>query len=159
MDGSGRIKFLGISMIVLGTVGLLCCPLAVYGAFVQDVPFDVETETLTTGHAVLYSCMLLVSIPLLIAGVGLLRQRTWAAVTGTVSSISVIVLYLINSVFDCAFVQLPYLRLMRDAGSSEQMAGFIIGMGIASLATIAGMIWHAVMVFLLNSKSVRQGLK
>jgi hypothetical protein len=48
---------------------------------------------------------------------------------------------------------------MRDAGSSEQMAGFIIGMGIASLATIAGMIWHAVMVFLLNSKSVRQGLK
>jgi len=156
---SGKVKFMGISMIVLGTVGLLCCPLSVYGAFVQDMPPDFETRTITAVHAVLYSCMFLVSIPMLIAGIGLLRRRRWAAVTGTVSSIVVIVLNLVTSAFDCGFVQLPYLRIMKEAGSNEEMVGFVIGICIASLATIAGMIVHCVMVFLLNSKSVRQSLR
>jgi hypothetical protein len=146
-------------MIVLGAVGLLCCPLAVYGSFVQDMPPDFETRTITAVHAVLYSCMFFVSIPILIAGIGLLRRRRWAAVTGTVSSIAVIVLNLVTSAFDCSFVQLPYLRIMEEAGSNEELVGFVIGIGIASLATIAGMIWHAGMVFLLNSKSVRQSLR
>lgn len=157
--GGGRIKFLGISMIVLGSLGLLCCPFSVYGALVQHMPPDFEAKTITAVHAVLYSCMFLVSIPMLIAGIGLLRQRRWAALTGTVSSIVVVFLDLIATVFDCGFVQIPYLRLMEDAGSSEEMAGFVIGMAIGALATIAGLIWHCVMVFLLNSKSVRQRLR
>ena len=155
----GRLKFVGVSMIVLGTLGLLCCPFSVYGAFIQEMPPDFDNKTIAAMHAVIYSCLFLVSIPMLVAGIGLLRKRRWAAVTATISSIVVVLLYVIASAFDCGFVQLPYLRLMEDAGSNEEMVGFVIGMGIASLATIVGLIWHGVMVFLLNSKALRQSLR
>jgi len=159
MRATGRLKFVGVSMIVLGTIGLLCCPFSVYGAFVQEMPADFETKTIMAVHAVIYSCLFLVSIPMLAAGIGLLRRQRWAAVTATISSIVVVLLYVVASAFDCAFVQLPYLRLMEDAGSSEEMVGVVIGMGIAAISTIVGMIWHGVMVVLLNSKVLRQSLR
>lgn len=157
--GAGRIKFLGISMIVLASVGLLCCPLSALGTITQEMPEVLDGQTIAVVHGVLYTCMVLVSIPLLIAGTGLLRGRRWAALTGTLSSVGCIVLNLAASAFDCGFVQLPLLNVMEHAGDREALGGLVIVFMLGALATIAGIIWHTVMIFLLNSTIVRQNLR
>lgn len=163
-SGGGRIKFLGISMIVLGTLGLLCCPVSAVGTFFQELPADVaeviDMPTFAVGRAIIFGLMTAVSIAMLTGGIGLLYRRRWAAVTCLIASIACLMTYLLAGILECSFLYVPLIGLAQDANADPKTVGVAIGM-IASAAIVwmPGLIWHSVMIFLLNSKAVRQPLR
>lgn len=159
----GRIKFLGITTIILSCVGLLCCPVTFFAlvaidqaaagegpATLSDAGWGVVRNLLISGD-------ILVSIPMLAAGIGLLYRRRWAAVTTVFTSVTCILLNLCSSVIECV----GGLPLIQNAGSLEggEEIGAFIGCVVGMLAYLAGMIWHAIAIFMLNSAPVRQGLR
>jgi len=159
----GRIKFLGITTIILSCVGLVCCPVTFFAvvAIDQAAAGDGAATLSDAGWGVVRNLLIsgdiLVSIPMLAAGIGLLYRRRWAAITTVFTSVTCILLNLGSSVIEC----LGGLPLLENAGSLEggQEIGALVGCIVGMLAYLAGMIWHATAIFLLNSASVRQGLR
>lgn len=159
----GRIKFLGITTIVLSCIGLLCCPVTFFAVVAVDqaAAGDGAATLSDAGWGILRNLLIsgeiMVSIPMLAAGIGLLYRRRWAAVTMVFTSVTCILLNLGSSVLEC----LGGLPLLENAGSLEggQEIGAFIGFVVGMLAYLAGMIWHATAIFLLNSASVRQSLR
>jgi hypothetical protein len=162
--GGGRIKFLGISMIVLGTLGLLCCPVSAVGTFFQTQPVEmvdvIDMPTFAVGRAVVFSVMTAISIVMIAGGVGLLYRRRWAATTCLLSSIACLLTYLLTAALECSAYYLPLIGFARQAGAEPETVGFAVGfIASAAAAWVFGLICHSVMVFLLNSKAVRQNLR
>lgn len=160
--GGGRIKFLGITTIILSCVGLLCCPLALFAAIATDQE-AAAAGLATLGSAgfgvvrnILVSGVIFVSIPMLAAGIGLLYRRRWAAITMLVSSVICVLLNLGLAVIVC----MGGLPLLQHAGELEEPeVGALGGMVIGVLAYLTGIIWHVTAILLVNSKAVRQNLR
>lgn len=162
-SGGGRVKFLGVTTIVLAALGLLCCPFGILGAWVQSVPPEMEAcldvPTLRVGRTVVCGVLLLVSAPMLAAGVGLLRGRQWAIVVGSISSIVCLVTYLAAFVFECGFSYLPLANAAAAEDSDAAAAIMVTGLIVNGLTTVAGLAWHASSIAVLNSRSVRSSLR
>jgi len=162
--GGGKVKFIAISMIVLGTLGLLCCPISAVGTFFQEMPVDVgdaiDISAFATGRAVVFGLTTAISVAMLAGGIGVLYRRRWGALTCLVASIACVVTYLLAALFECGFFYAPLTRLAQEADADPESVGFVIGfIASAGCAWIFGLIWHSIMIVLLNSKSVRESLR
>jgi len=162
--GRKRSLFLGIASIVLGSLGLACCPFSIAGTLFQPVPQQVaegvDIPTFIAGRTTLYACMLIVSVPMIVAGIGLLYRRRWAAMTCAVSSMICLVAYLSAAVFETGIVHIPLLGMWPDVGGDPEARGFIIGfVSTAVMTMLGGVAWHATAFLLVNSAAVRSQLR
>ncbi len=166
---NGRVKFLGITSIVLASLGLLCCPLVLLGTVfgdsvdpaMQDIvdPGVVDPGLVTFGRLVIHGLMFLVSIGMMVAGIGLLKHRRWAGVTGIVCSIVCLVTYLGGLLFECGFVQWPLMSWAAEEAAEEVMGMLVLGAVANGVAGLVGMAWHVVNIVMLNSAAVRSALR
>lgn len=158
----GRVKFLGVTSIVLASLGLLCCPVSLFGTWTSTIPTDtVNPFAIWLERTVTLSILLLVSIPMLAAGIGLVRGRRWARILGVISSLVCILTYFAMLVLDISFVYWP---LLTAAGTPEAdmpggSAGLYAMISVGVFSPIAAMAWHVTTVALLNSATVRSSLR
>lgn len=159
----GRVKFLAITAVVFGALGLLCCPLGIVGSFFQNQeqmpPGSLLSLQALKGYQIVVNiAMLILSIPMLIGGIGLLKARRWGATLIAITSGLCCVAYLASTVFYFYYVQFPSLRWAIEADletGTLLIAGAIIGI-LVSLVVIA---WHVTNIFLLSSAKLRSCLK
>lgn len=162
-SGRGRVKFLGVTTVVLASLGLLCCPVGIAGVWLQSLPPEMEAcvdvPSITIGRTVIHGVLLLMSVSMLAAGVGLLQGRRWAIVVGSLSSTVCLVTYVAAFVFECGFFYLPLMTAGAAEKSDEGTAIVLGGLIVNGLVTVAGLAWHASSLAILNSKIVRSYLR
>jgi hypothetical protein len=158
---TGQVKFLGIVAVVLGSLGLLVCPLGIVGSFWQEPPPAASGVTMLT--LVLLSLsfnvgMLVFSVLMLISGLGLLYGRRWGATFGAVTSGFCLVGWLAVQGSSLLFLQLPLLRLAGESNLENEYIGVLIGIIIGTLVTFFAVAWHATNLMMLSSSKVRSQL-
>lgn len=159
-----RLKMLSIAMIVLSSLGVLCCPFSVAGAFNQQFPSEfamlLDVQTINFAHAMLYALLFLVSIPMLVGGVGLLYRRRWAAITAIASSVVCLACYAAIMAFDCGFIDIPLVNRLDDINFDSDATVFT-ALALISQAISGGLSigWHSLCILVLNSRTVRASLR
>lgn len=158
----GRAKFLGVTSIVLASLGLLCCPVSLFGTWFQTFPTDaVDPFTVGLERSITLGILLLVSFPMLAAGIGLVQGRSWGRTLGMISSLVCMFTYFVMLVLDVVFLYWP---LITSAGAADAdlpggSAGLYAGVALGVVISIAAMAWHVTTMVLLNSATVRSSLR
>lgn len=161
--GEGRIMFVAITTIVLGAVGLLGCPLAVIGSFMNEQAARIADE-IGVGRTeylvlwvVVFVVLLMVSIAMLVGGVGLLWKRSWAAATSRIASAVCLMVNLVTGIWQLFFVLVPVGKLVADGASGWFLV--MSGLNLTGFVMLCGVIWHVTSLLVLNSAGARAGLR
>ena len=99
--------------------------------------------------------MLILSIMMLVGGLGILNRKRWGAMLGAITSGLCLIVWLASTGYGFVFVQLPLLRLATDDNLGYERTGLIVGMIVGALVTLVAMAWHATNMALLGSAKVR----
>lgn len=164
---AGRLKFLAISTIILGSLGLLICPFSVGLNLAGPLPDlnaldsggDIDLERIRVPRALVFGCLLLASLPMLIGGIGLLKRKRWAPLLLIISSAVCIMAHLAGLSIDIGFFFLPVLRQAGFDALPEANGAFIGSLVGAALSMVFAVAWHITSLLLVNSAAVRQHLK
>ncbi len=151
----------GVLGVIGGSLGLICSPFAIAGALAapQDGPLLFANNPEFQGLRILgFIAGFLLSIPLLIGGIGLIKRKAWGRVTALVCSIAGIVLHVFSAAIVWAYVVLPTFGLAGDIGSGEAM-GEALGVSIiASAEPCIGLVYHILTIVSLRLQSVKRSL-
>jgi len=158
------VKAIGILSIVFGTLGLVCCPFSIFGLITNDWSGDPAIKELFGQphvfgmRLILNVVWLILSLPELLAGIGLTKGKAWGRMLAMVVSVACLATYLISFLFECAMVQIPMLQQGALGDSDETLGIAVLVILMHVIGSVVALIYHAVVLILLNRKSVKESL-
>jgi len=161
--GRRRLMLVAIVTLVLACLGLVGCPLAIVAGLGLPWPEFLESSvdpwTITLIRTVLHVVMFMVSVAMLIAGLGLLQRRRWGAVVAVVTSVVCVACGLTGLALECGVVQGPLQDVLdRGIDGGLPLGLWLTMSGINATNGLASVVWHATSLALLGSRAVRGAL-
>ncbi len=160
----GLPKTLALLQIVFGTLGLLCGPLlALWFITGEQVGPPEFVAIVQQSHVVVFQVVMaglgfLLSGTMLAAGVLMLMGKAWGRRLGVAVAVTSIILWLISSMGNCSLISYPIWQLARVSESPEAVGVAIGGIVGGAIGGIIALAYQAVMLILLNRKSVKEVL-
>lgn len=162
--GRRRLMFVAIVTLVLACLGLVGCPLAIVAGLGLPWPGILESRldprTIALIRTVLHVVMFMVSVAMLIAGLGLLQRRRWGAVVAVTASVVCVACSLTGLVLECGVVQGPLLDVLDRGVDGGVPLGLWLTMSVINTTSgLASLLWHGTSVVILRSAAVRATLQ
>lgn len=158
-------KVMGILNIVVSVPSLLCSPFALIFAMVYQPP-DGDNVALSqfwtpagrTGMVAACVLGFLLSIALLVAGVGLLRRRRWGRLTAITCAAIGITVQVVLLGYNFVAVIAPMLELAAEIDTPDFWAATIWGVTGAGCGSCGATTYHVILLITMNMASVKNSL-
>lgn len=155
---------IGVLHIVFASLFLLCWPLAIVGQFISP-PDDgtplsdvLSRPEVRYGQAASLAVAWLVAVPMLIAGIGLVRRRVWGRTLAVVVAWSGIAVQAISFVFLLVAAIMPLFGIAVEIDNPDIWLGafgFTIG---AVVGGCGSAIYDVVVLAIMSRQTVKQSL-
>lgn len=154
---------IGILNIAFAALGLLCYPVLIFGNLISSGPnaplADVlQRPELLRGQVVAFSLGLMLSAPLLISGIGLVRRKSWGRRLAFACAWSGIALQAIYLFFMLCMAVMPALGIAREL-DDPAIWGQAVGLMLGSVAgTCVPAIYDVVVLLMMANPAVKRSL-
>lgn len=154
---------IGITHIVIASLTMICWPLAIVGTLAGNDPAGPLADVLgrplvRSGQIASLGLGFVLAVPMLIAGIGLVRRRSWGRLIAIFGACFGLALQVVSFIFMLVAAVLPLAEIAAELEDPNLMGGaFGVLIGTV-LGSCGGVIYDAVVLFVMGNASVKRSL-
>lgn len=155
---------IGILNIIIGILGIVCWPIAIYTTMISRLD-DLDgllrlfvTPEARLGRALVLSVGALLSMPLLLSGIGLVRRRRWGRYLAIATGLLGLGLKIVSLMIGGTVVLAPAFKAAMEIDTPEAWTAATFLLVSTGCDGCGGVVYNIVLLIAMNLSSVKRSL-